>query len=168
MNIPKSISVIRRVGASKNLLGLTDRKSKPYVIGFIDKSLALHVSKNITIDPNCYILRGITHDISDDVNSGLKSMGINEIIDDICIDVNAKLTIMKKPESDPVKTDFFIETMDYGVFMMYPFEKMVGVILPNFIMDEDDHKMEFESQVIDPSDNLKRAAMNLDDLFKGT
>jgi hypothetical protein len=182
MNIPKSVAVIRKVNGNNKstILGLHDKNMKPFVIGFVNHDAAEYVQKHITSNPNCHLHRGIIHDVSRDVNVGLLEFGIVENITNLCIDVDARLTIMKKPKAGAfgeqsasdkladalISTGMTIDTMDYGDFLMYPLEKMIGVVMPFEVIDEDDYKIEFNSQVIDSSDDINRMAQNLDKMFK--
>jgi hypothetical protein len=165
------ISLIKH---KNNILGLVDNRNKPYVIGFSDRRIAQYVKDNISLDPICEIKRGIIYDVSDELNSGLRSLGVSYDTYDITVDVNARLIINKKLINNNKKNNkkqqqqqnkFIIEDIEFGDFLMYPIEKTIGIILPILIMDEDNKKIYFDSQVIDAAIDMDTIKKNLNNIF---
>lgn len=143
-----------------------DRKSKPYVIGFTNKVNALTLKESITLEPFCHLLRNNISEVSDELNTGLRKFGIDSNLSDFTIDVDAKLTIMKKDQDDKRDYNLILETMDYGEFLLTPITRHVGVVMPTDLILEDRFKFEYLCQVIDPVEDLNVMREGLSDLFR--
>lgn len=111
-----------------------------YVIGFKNIVMARNVQYNLHPEPRIILDRANITEIS--------------VLEDcMTIDLNSKLYIQKYNGSaqDPLNDGHYhINTEDELNFLQYPIDKMIGVIMPNELLDEDDDNFIFESQVIDP------------------
>lgn len=159
------ISVIRN---NKNMFGLNIGLNKSYIIGFEKRHHAHLVKLQITNNPDCHLLRSKIHNITNDVKNGLLEFGIvDNNITQINIDVEAKLSIMKKKNIDKIDYSLEIEDIKYDDFLMIPIIYNMGIILPYELILEDDNKLEFKSQVIESlDDELKTIKNNLNKLLE--
>lgn len=150
INHPKYISVIKN---KNNILGF-QHKTKNYIIGFQKHIHAKLVHENICIDSiNKIMLLGhCIENIGKDVSNGLKVLGIDESYDDIGIDLNASLIIPKSKIINK-NSDLIISELKFEEFLMYPFNKHIGVSLP-YELEKNNDYMIFTTQVIDPCNDI--------------
>lgn len=159
----KRISLIKH---NQSLLSISGgRYNKYYVIGFNDRKVANYVIDNITSNPVCNLHSGQIFDVTDNVNNGLNRMGITQKVNNINIDTDATLTIQKKPSNYNDLDILYVDDCDFGDFLLLPIHNSIGVIMPEFIIDEDDSVMQFKCQVIDPSEDMKMIRNNFQKLF---
>lgn len=158
---PKEVCIIKY---KQNILGF-EHKTKNYIIGFKHKKHAILVHNNIynNIINNIMLIRYYTEDISCEVNKGLQAIGIDEDISDINIDLNATLIIPKRSiDYDSINgVDINIEMLSFSEFLMYPFDKNIGISLPYELDETVDDKFIFSTQVIDPCNNINIFRKNL-------
>jgi hypothetical protein len=133
-------------------------RTKNYIVGFQTRIKAHEVKSKIDLEPKIYLERRHIEEITDDINSGLSDIGFskNELrVKDVTIDVEAKLTILKNLDGTPRKTkDLKIEQIPVSTFLMFPFDKCLGVIMPYDLWYEDENKYIFLSQVVDPCEHM--------------
>ena len=113
------------------LIGVT-HSQKHYVVSFKQERTARRVKKTIHTQPRLYLERSIIEDVAHDVNTALKSIGIQSDVPNIMVDTAAKLTILKdKDYGDPDSEMMPLEivTVPYESFFMYPFENNLGIIM---------------------------------------
>ena len=150
INYPKYISVIKN---KNNILGFQHR-TKNYIIGFQKPIHAKLVHENICNDSinKIMLLRHCIENIGKDVSNGLKVLGIDESYDDIGIDLNASLIIPKSKIINK-NNDLIISELKFEEFLIYPFNKHIGVTFSYELEKENDY-MIFTSQVIDPCNDI--------------
>lgn len=142
-------------------------RTRPYIIGFATVSLARHVQYTMAAEPDIRLQRRDFIDITHDVSRGLDEFGIEPPnTNSIIIDTRALLHISKckKPVSSHPLHDagFHISDIPVEDFMMYPFDKNVGVIMPYHIEDENDDIITFKANVIEATDSINTFRMSLD------
>lgn len=157
----RKISLIKHNSSSFSISG--GRLNKSYVIGFNDRKVANYVRDNITSKPICDLQPGKIFDVTGDVNKGLKDMGVSDQV--INIDTEAKLFIHKKPKNYAGLDRLYVEDCDFGDFLLLPIHKSIGVIMSEFIIDEDESVMQFKCQVIDPCEDMRIIRENFQKLF---
>ena len=119
----------------------------------------------ITSKPVCDLHPGKIFDVTGDVNKGLENMGVSEQVININIDTEARLIIHKKPKNYTALDRLYVEDCDFGDFLLLPIHKSIGVIMPEFIIDEDESVMQFKCHVIDPCDDMRMIRDNFQKLF---
>lgn len=158
LGYPKRLSVVT---CEKNILGFNHRM-KPYVIGFQQPIHAHMVAKNIckqTLD-NMMLMRHYIDDVSDDINNGLRKLGMDEVrVDDVTIDVCSTLIVPKNKSREIMKVD--VGEIEFEEFLMFPFTRHVGVALPYEIVEDSEKQIVFHSQVIDPTQDVESFRRNL-------
>lgn len=159
----KKISLIKHNSSSFSISG--GHLNRTYVIGFNDRKVANYVRDHITSKPVCDLHPGNIFDVTGDVNKGLESMGVSEQVININIDTEAKLFIHKKPNTYTGLDRLYVEDCDFGDFLLLPIQQSIGVIMPEFIIDEDETVMQFKCQVIDPCEDMRMIRDNFQKLF---
>lgn len=142
------------ISHKNSILGF-NHKSRYYIVGFQKQEHLKLVKKTLSLKTmnNINILRNNTSDISDDVNKVLDT----ELFD-LTIDVHAHL-IFPKYNEDVIRTE--IDTIDFQDFLMLPFSKNIGVTIPFEIIEDNGHNIIFESQIVDPCQDVKIFQKNL-------
>lgn len=139
--------------------------NKPYVIGFEKMKHAQKVKKVLTNPPVVILERNNIIDVTNEVHTGLLNVGINNFkVPQITVDTNAELYISKAKEGDERLDGCDFELMENYEFMMYSFERNIGIIMPYQESNENEHVMVFTSNVVDPSVNVDdfRKTLNID------
>lgn len=132
-----------------------------YVVGFQEKRHAKYVKNVLSTFPRLEMRRERTDNVKDDINKGLLEMGLPAFHDsDVMIDVNADLMINKRADLEP-DSDYEIEEVDFAEFIMYPFEKYLGVIMPYDISHENLDKIYFKAHVVEPSTDIRNFTKSL-------
>lgn len=159
LTYPKNVSVLKY---KNNILGF-EHRTKNYIIGFQQKKHAIIVHNNICTNSinNIMLLRYYIENVSDEVNTGLKLLGVDNINTDISIDLEASLIIPKRKVNKNYNEDITIEDLNFEKFLMYPFDKNIGISLPFTLEENTDDKFIFTAQVIDPCDNIDIFRKNL-------
>jgi len=147
---PKYVSVIKN---KSNILGF-QHNNQNYIIGFQQKKHAILVHKDICKESvnNIKLFRHYTENIGDAVSQGLHNLGFDESYDDIKVDLNATL-IIPKSENCINDNELTIEDLEFEEFLMYPFNKHIGISLPYELCGENNNFL-FEAQVIDPCNDI--------------
>jgi hypothetical protein len=159
----KKISLIKHNSSTFSISG--GHLNRTYVIGFNDRKVANYVRDQITSKPICDLHPGKIFDVTGDVNKGLESMGVSDQVININIDTEAKLFIHKKPKNYTGLDQLYVEDCDFGDFLLLPIHKSIGVIMPEFIIDEDETVMQFKCHVIDPCEDMRLIRDNFQKLF---
>ena len=155
------MSFIYTLSTDIGVIGLNDR-SKPYVIGFKNSLYAYKIRDVVHQKPEIYLRRGRIESVQEDVIFGLKTQyGITSNIPEITIDMDAEIEIPKK-KKDTESLVLNINRLENDEFIMYPFTKGTGVILPQKLIFEDDLKYIFKTQVIDPAESIDIFRQGLD------
>lgn len=129
---------------------------KPYVIGFASETFAQKVADQLCVKTDIRLQRYRIEDVAEEINTGLRELGIDEAhrVKNASIDLGATITIPKRPREQKTPTqEFIVETIPYDDFLLYPFNKHLGIALPYDLLKDDDEGFVFMSQVIDPSES---------------
>lgn len=156
LNMNRSISIVR----NKNTMLGCKYNSRSYVIGFQNNfhgEMVRRIVDDSSTD-NIMLMRYLIEDISQDVNYGLRKFGMNKSVENITIDVMATLIIPKSKRKD---MNLEIEKIDIGDFMMFPLAKQIGVIIPMDILEDSEKSIVFQSQVVDPIDDVELFLQNM-------
>ena len=161
MAYPKHLSVVMH---EKNILSFNHR-AQSYVIGLQNRAHANIVKRIInkqSLD-NIMLLRHCIDDVSDDINRGLHTLGMDEMsVEDVTIDVAATLIIPKKKMTsvhDLLPTN--VGQIAFEDFLMLPFTHHIGVAMPFEILEDSDKQLVFQTQVIDPTQDVEAFRRNL-------
>jgi hypothetical protein len=120
------------------------------MIGIPNINLYAHMRRYIGDIPKLKIIKRAYTNISMDVNTHLK---LNTNYKDIIIDTEAELQVIKQYENEykfTYKYDFRNDIITSEEFMMYPFTKYLGVIIPFEIKSENDDTIIYKCNIIDP------------------
>ena len=123
-------------------------REKHYVVGFSNQVLARHVQYNLPQEPIVYITKKDQNCLDIDLefnNTNLK----------VALYASAELYIQKTKYIDDaidsiLYSPYHLDTVKYEDFMCYPIDKMLGIVLPEEIIEEDEDLMVLHCQVIDP------------------
>lgn len=148
----KRVHMLRR---GPNYVGIADG---PYVIGFESITLARWMHYSLHPEKQLRIERTHRIDVSEDVNTQMLSLGLdtNLQVEKLTIDPEAKLIIPKMQGSalDPMNDiGLHLDSMMTEDFMMMPFSKRVGIIMPYTIDSEDGESAVLSAHVVDPCTN---------------
>lgn len=158
LGYPKRLSVVTH---EKKILGFNHRM-KHYVIGFQQPIHAHMVARTMckqTLD-NIMLMRHYVDDVSDDINAGLRQLGMDEVrVDDVTIDVCSTLIVPRKNTEKLLKVD--VGEIDFEEFLMFPFTRHIGVALPYEIVEDSEKQVVFQSQIIDPTQDVESFRRNL-------
>lgn len=117
-------------------------KNKPFVIGFKSAPIARNVMYHLPVEPTFTLLPSNPKVLQNE------SLGI-----DLLIDNEATLFI---PKTDflslPKEEGYYLLDMEYQEFLIYPYTKNIGVIIPYVLLDENEEEFIYRSHVIDPLD----------------
>ena len=125
-------------------------KGHHYVIGFKNIKQARNVQYNIHPDPQFHLHRGVQIDLG----KQLQHEGLTP--ESLILDTSATLRIPKYlgSPSDPMNDGYpHLNTVVTHDFMTYPLTKMLGIIIPFEILEENKQEFIFRSHVIEPSFN---------------
>lgn len=134
-------------------------RTRPYLIGFTNVTLARNVQYNLPADPNIRLLRRDFIDVTQEVANGLDELNVpRPDATSIIIDPRAQLYIPKNqnpvsshPLHDP---GYHLDEIPYEDFMMYPFDKNIGIIMPYEIETEDDNMFTLRANVIEATESI--------------
>lgn len=125
-------------------------KEHHYVIGFKNIKQARNVQYRIHPDPQFNLQRGMELDLGQELQEA--KLEVSRLI----LDTSAILTISKYigSPSDPMNDGLLhMNTISPIDFMSYPLTKMLGIIMPYEIIDENKKVFVFRSHVIEPCFN---------------
>jgi hypothetical protein len=147
----QNISLITK---SKTNLSLSCN-DRIYVVGFPEKRHAKYVKHVLSTFPRLEMRRTRVDNVKDEINKGLIEMGHTPFHEsDVTIDVDAHIMINKRDDIE-CDSDYAVEEIEFGDFLMYPFEKYLGIVMPYEIAHEDTKHVYFKAQVVDPSVDFK-------------
>ena len=150
VTIKKSNTVLSVVHCDRN-----------YIIGFTDNYHAKYVKHVLSTFPRLELKSHRPANIKHEINCGLLEMGITPFQNgDVTIDITAQLKINKRKDDVP-DSDYQLADVDYSDFLMYPFDKGLGVVMPYQIVYEDQTELHFLTQVVDPTNDVSMFAKNL-------
>ncbi len=129
--------------------------NRHYVVGFSRESTARRVLKTLPpTSPKLQLEVSAVEDITHDINFGLQQLGALDAttkVAGVTVATNAKLIVTKSPDCH--QDDFSVSAISRDEFLMYPFEKCLGVVLQNDLYAEDTGRYIFLANVIDPCDS---------------
>ncbi len=129
--------------------------NRNYIVGFSRETTARRVLKTLPpSSPKLQLEISRVEDITHDINFGLQQMGALDAatkVAGVTVATNAKLTITKSPDCSA--DDFSVSAIDRDEFLMYPFEKCLGIVLQIDLYAEDNGSYTFLANVIDPCDS---------------
>ena len=129
------------------------QRGRSYILGFPKEAHALHVQKCTTMKSRMFISNHHPDNVGHEISFGLKKRGVDirdASLESITVDTTAHLNIEKKPLTMLMVPKCQITTMDFHEFILMPFYKNIGVILPMEQLLEDKEKLIYESHVVDP------------------
>ena len=150
----QKINTIKRCNTMLSAID-TKYSNKRYVIGFPKPVLARIVLS--VIDPNPVLMlypRGKYENIAFDVNRTLMESGFSTGIKNIIINNDVQLIIPKIINGSTLDEMndgmFHISPIDMTEFMMYPFDKNIGIVVANQVVFENKFEMVIESFLVQP------------------
>jgi hypothetical protein len=154
---PHHIHVLQAIHHKATFTFRYDRR--PLMIGFVRPKDVVYVSRKITFKSDARLLKYEPTDVTYDVSRGLKEFGIQTQLSPIRVDDKAVLLIEKQ---DSLQFDWLIEQEDLQTFFSHPFAHQIGIVITKKMIDEDDSKMLFDAEVIEPSYDSKLFQKGLD------
>ena len=116
--------------------------NKPYVVGFKNAHIARNVMYHLPLEPSFTLLQR-NPIMYQDSQTGV----------DIRVDNEATIFIPKTQFLSLSKDEgYYLLGMDYEEFVVYPYTKNIGVILPYVLLDENEEEFVYRSHVIEPLD----------------
>lgn len=153
MQIATKINTIKRWNKELSAVD-AKRSNKRYVLGFQKPVLARNVLS--IIDPNPVIMlypRGNYENIAIDVNRTLLESGLATCNKNIIINTDVRLIIPKISNGsvlDEINDGMFhISPVNMMDFLLYPFDKNIGVVLANEVIFENKNEMVLESFIVE-------------------
>lgn len=146
----------------------TVHSNNRYIIGFQHKHIAQKIAHTTPAYGVNKLVRSMQEDIALDVKKSMIEMelAISNVADSITIDVEAQLYIPKLAvqyqefdlsglgaSGTPVwfQTELDVVGVEFQDFLMFPFEKHLGVIIPYELEAETSDEYVFQCSVIDPA-----------------
>jgi hypothetical protein len=120
---------INNVDKMKSLSAFHD--GKHYVIGFKNQKLARHVQCTLPSDPDVFFT---------------KNNNFSRRQDTIAFHTSADLYVQKTSSFED--SVYHLDVVKYEDFMCYPIDKMLGIVLAEEIIDEDEYIMLVRCQVV--------------------
>lgn len=145
-------TIIHTVRGKGGLVGFQYR-NKPYVIGFPEKKDALRIATHLDPKRTIDVQRFRIEEVADEINSGLSGIDKSVRVKDVSIELEAILTIPKQPK--PLEIPLTVVDLSYDVFLMYPFQKCIGIAMPFLKLSENNDKWTYMSQIIDPCETVE-------------
>lgn len=182
-NIPQSRTLVRCTAAfgkkvytikrANQTIGMTDSNERRFILGFDNPVAARKTMYDIDPEPKLRMLRSNTLNVSEEVNHNLNHIGVHPdyMVCDLTLDSDAVLFIPKAtlPEhiSDQMATHaltdggFHLEEIETEDFLSYPFSHMIGIIIPNKLIEESNLAFVYSAMVVDASFNVGMYKANL-------
>jgi hypothetical protein len=134
---------------------------RTYIIGFPARQHAEHVRKYASVSSKMKLTMSKgTQNISKVVKAGLEELGITDInVGDIVINEQALLFIEKRVNIN--KQALIMDEQPLSDFIMLPFTKNIGIVMPSEIVIDEPKRIVFEAQVINPVNNPDLFQMRL-------
>lgn len=160
---PRRVQTLRT--GDNRMMGFRNRDYS-YLVGFTSAGHANRVRLRTTAKSRMLMTNRRPQDVSQEINSGLCHLVEIPKMSGITIDLQAHLHIEKVEtgvrevgngilvrDLAAMEDVCKIEEADFSDFIMYPFMKNIGVVLPIQLIFEDDREFVFHSHVIDPNQN---------------
>lgn len=171
----------------KNTYLSVPHANKNYLIGFPDSKMAYLVRATLPrpLSPPIELKRRHYVDVTQEVNLSLLKMNIpiqsSSPSGEVVIDPEARLTFPKSQSFGaldgahdisisidiPENTDteeYEVRHMPLERFMMFPFEKNLGIVMPYDLVHADDDKYIFTANLVEPSGNARMFLQGLNGL----
>ena len=128
---------------AKHPITFRRNKTQSYVLGFKSSQLAHRILYTMHRNPNFLLLPDEPVVLQEPVTQ------INVVIDS-----RATFYIPKNQGPGTIfpEDEAWIEAVDYQDFLVYPVTHAKGIIIPFFLITEDDHEYVYNAHVIDPLD----------------
>lgn len=164
--LPHTYTTIRNV-QKRSLLGLTDPKTnKPYVIGFPKHHMAQRACTWLPTEPLIKLQRGAHDNMTTEFNETLVEIGLGKfVVDNLMVDCGALLVVPKRSKGDiddvEAINNYKVFNIPSEEFTLYPFERSIGIIVPQETVRETKKTITYLSMVIDPCFNANLFAKHL-------
>jgi hypothetical protein len=143
----------KTIGASVNY----GEHSRHYIVAFGTEKMTqrlkhtMHLERKIHLDDDRHVFdTDVTNDVVCMLNE--KSNNILQLHDSsIMINIKSKMYVSKR--TDYSENNITTESMDATELYMMPFEKNIGVIIPNDVFYESPQELVYNCSVIEPSTN---------------
>lgn len=127
-----------------------------YAIGFASAVLARHVMYCIPPEPQggMGLRRSASHNVTSDVNTGLNELGMPNVSGSVTVDAHATLWLPKlDPALPPALNDgmFHLTELPMEEFLMFPFDRNMGILLAYTMQDETDSQMVLHASLVEPA-----------------
>ena len=139
---PTKIHTIRR---GNKTVSVRQSSGEDYVIGFRSPIYARNVLHNMHPEPRILLLRDANNDLGPELNLD-EDLVLN-------LDVSATLYVPKFAGNplDPMNDGgFHVHQYTEDEFLMFPFHKNLGTVMPYLLLDETADEFVFKTLVMDP------------------
>ena len=138
---------------------LQNERFRHYVIGFPNAVLARRIQYMMAPEPCIRLYRRDAIDVTDEVNAGLSTFGVNQVSGTVTIDPRATLHIPKQdqalPADHPMNDGMYhLAIIPIEEFLMFPFEKNLGIIMPYEVQTENTHEIVLLSNVVESAESM--------------
>lgn len=122
-------------------------KHQNYLVGAQSQHVISKFVKHTSRMPTLIIKRGDTTNCADDINLRLNNYDIKNLYKTIMMDTYASLELIKDPPNNNLLENPYIMSLDE--FMMFPFDKNIGIIMPQRVLYETYNSVMFQATIID-------------------
>jgi hypothetical protein len=142
---------------------MTDKvNNKPYVIGFPQYDMARYLCTKLPPEPVMQLVRKTPYNFTSEFNSTLSDIGMEQLaVDELTVDYTANLIVKKMKGKFGLEEEllemfggFVLTNIQSSDFLLYPFEKSIGIIMPVECIKETHNEIVFQAMVIDPCFNV--------------
>lgn len=155
----------RSVGGHKSYYS-TIQAGRSHVVGIRKPDLADYVYRRLHPTAQPYLKHQNADDVSLELNSRLDNMGLAHLgVGELIMDIDAILIVPKHktvlPENG-IHEQYDKEELPASKFLMLPFEKRLGIVIPYDVSRETDTHMYLAAHAVDPCTNIEMFKLNLD------
>lgn len=125
---------------------------KKYVVGTHSRAIAEGIQKKLGHEGSLYLCRKSVYDVTQDVNEGLRSIGLDVNVQKITVDTHAELTIVDK-NTDGI--NYNLNLVEPEEFLLYPIHKNIGIVMPYDLIKDNGYIVTYLTNVIDPCDDFE-------------
>jgi hypothetical protein len=163
--MPNTVHCIKQ--GNKNL-SARDYADTSFVIGFQTATVARKVQYSIDPAAELQLVRAQSQDVSQEVNTGLHDLGVptSHHVKDLVIDAQAHLVVPKYVPTENTDASaasalqdagFHLHTVKTADFLMLPFAKHIGIVMPMMLVDETPDYFVFSCILVEPCFNAPMA-----------
>jgi hypothetical protein len=142
----------------KNDLLSVVHNNRKYIMGTHRYEIADSIRKRLGYSADIHLARKNIYDVTNDVNKGLRSLGMDVNVKKMTIDTHAELTVVNQE----TQTIFYnVEEIDVEDFLLYPIQKNIGIVMPYELTKDNGYIISYWSNIVDPCEDTDSFRKNL-------